>query len=122
MQRLFSLFPHGAPGIGLVLLRVAVCMGLILFDPASLFMGGRMLAYVITTVLALSLLAGLCTPWSSLACCLAAIAILARTGLGAASLVALLFGFSAAALMLLGPGAYSLDAVLFGRRLVRIHD
>ncbi len=122
MQRLFSLFPHGAPGIGLILLRVAVCVGLLLLDPASLIATSSAAIRWSILVVAASLLTGLLTPWSALACCVSAIAVLARTEQPASSLIVLIFGLSAAALMLLGPGAYSLDAVLFGRRRIRLRD
>ncbi|WP_251044094.1 MULTISPECIES: hypothetical protein [unclassified Lysobacter] len=70
----------------------------------------------LTILIAVSLLGGLGTPWSALACCLIAIVRTAQSDLALATLGILAFGFSAAALTLLGPGAYSLDALLFGRR------
>ena len=51
-----------------------------------------------------------------------ACAVLSQAGWGAASTIALLTGLSNVALALLGPGAFSLDARLFGRRTLRLPD
>ena len=79
-------------------------------------------ANFVTGVLLLALLAGLLTRWVAVVCCLAAIAKLFFIEFGMAMLPHLMFAFCSAALMLLGAGAYSLDAMLFGRRVVKIPD
>ena len=113
MQKFFSAFPTGAPGFGLLLLRAFVALTLIAsglsvssWIPAVLFLAGGAF-----------LLIGFLTP-------IAAVVI----GLGALAF-AILFDSSftvvviiilAAAIALLGPGAFSVDARLFGRREIRI--
>lgn len=120
VQRLLSLFPHGHAGIGLILLRCAVGTGLALLDPAALPWAQTGIAYFVAGVMVLALLAGLLTRWVAMICCFAAIAQLHDLEFTLAILPPLAFGLCAAALMLLGPGAYSMDAMLFGRRVVKI--
>jgi putative oxidoreductase len=117
MQRLFSTFPNSWPGAGLLVLRVALALPAII-DLTPLAMHGPWTAVIgLVSVLASALvLAGLWTPY-------------AAGMLGAAQLAALLLGGSplerqllraamAAALVMLGPGAWSIDRRLFGRKRI----
>src|SRR6185436_15858750 len=107
----------GPPGIALLLLRVSV--GLVLFIdqcgrlawPAPMWL----LAAAVLAALAVSL--GVLTPLFALVCGLFKICSLAHATLIVAPpvLLALLLAVSVA---MLGPGAYSLDARMFGRRVV----
>ena len=131
MQRLFSTFPDGWPGIGLLLLRTGAATVLIIQGAACFGHGVAATwgTWAVGAVAALSgrlLLIGLMTP---VAAALAALDIAGialgwlpsplahRLGLGAA---AVLPAIVAPAIALLGPGAISVDAALFGRREITI--
>jgi len=120
MQKLFSMFPAGAPGIGLLLLRMA--MGLQMLVYSGCCEASRMPAWLATLVLVWMglILLGVLTPamvvlWIPFA------GFLVYAG-NLALMPAVTSGFSALALALLGPGAYSVDARLFGRRVIRLPD
>lgn len=106
------MFPHGWPGAGLLLLRVAVVGGTVQYLDATAIALPPALPWCVAALL----LAGALTPLACLVCCLLAIGTLSQAEWGAPSANALVTGLSAAALALLGPGAFSLDARLFGRR------
>jgi len=116
MQRLFFMFPSGAPGVGLILLRIAVSVQLLeigWFDSGRLPQWIGFLCVLFATLLflgvltpAVAVLAALTTGFDLLGCSVALLVPLAT------------IICSTLALALLGPGAYSLDAKLFGRRLV----
>ena len=117
MGRLFSMFPSGRPGIGLIVLRFCLVSALLLH--ASRF--GPILSWSWTTPVLLSVAAALCVGVAtSKVCCLfcAAEFVFALTAAGFDATALILTIPVAIALVLLGPGAYSLDAHIFGRRVI----
>lgn len=111
------MFPEHGPGVALVLLRISVGATLWLVTStqmASLAPHWMLLGLIL---LALCLCIGFLVPILSVLCCLSELASLVSTG-GADAPFILVSIVNAAALALLGPGAYSLDARLFGRRVL----
>ena len=113
MQRLFSMFPEGGPGAGLLLLRLSVALSL-LSHPS-----GGPLMQALLALPAIGLCLGVLTPLLAVVCCLFSFHDFMVMG-GAISLEAGIQLLSAGALALLGPGAHSVDAWLFGRRVVTL--
>lgn len=111
------MFPAGAPGCGLLMLRIGVAASVHIDSSGHFGVNPNMLAFAGLAALSGSLAVGLLTPLVSL---LAGILEIAMLLTGATSVVAavLLGPLDAVVLLLLGPGAYSLDARLFGRRVV----
>lgn len=114
MQRLFSMFPRGAPGIALLVLRFAVA--------ATLWAGGPLgcLTPAWLTwawfLLAIPLCLGILTPAVALVCAIVHGASLACSC--PAQILSTIVAIAiASALAMLGPGAYSIDCRLFGRRV-----
>jgi uncharacterized membrane protein YphA (DoxX/SURF4 family) len=120
MHRLFSMFPHGGPGLALLLLRISVAA--IFFMNAANRPGVSSINLLFAGVLliSISLTIGFLTPFLSLIGCVSAVASL-LIGPHPGNLIYVFHIFDAAALALLGPGAYSVDARLFGRRVTVVH-
>jgi uncharacterized membrane protein YphA (DoxX/SURF4 family) len=113
------MFPQGGPGIGLLLLRLAVAasfalnaMHLFRFSFTAL----HWLAVSLMVVISVSLLVGFLTPVVSIIACVAAVANLLLPH-QTIDVVYILRILTSVALLLLGPGAYSVDARLFGLRV-----
>ncbi len=137
MQRLFSAFPAGVPGAGLLLLRLTLGVYLIA-------QGVRILVPLVNTGTPLTILAALTALAMLLAGALGAVGILtpitqstsaaaglvtlvdalwvpaAVSGLDVPWPLALMTTVMAVCLVFLGPGAYSIDASLFGRKEISI--
>ena len=121
VQRLYSTFPNGPPGLGLLLLRLAV--------------GGSLIAERISMMLP-NLSTALWAAQISLVCAGVCICIgLWTPVMGAIQGIAevamavfhangyehhLLLAVLAISLAMLGPGAWSLDAQIFGRKRITI--
>jgi hypothetical protein len=113
------MFPQGGPGIGLLLLRFAVAAMFAVnlthsFNFSSNILYGLVVALI--SLISLSLILGFLTPILAMITCLAALANLFLTG-ETNNLVYILRILTSAALIFLGPGAYSVDARLFGLRV-----
>jgi hypothetical protein len=116
MQRLFSMFPEGWPGIGLLALRSSVAIALLAEDYAQ---RQALPGWIqgIALLPSIALFAGYMTPIA------AAIGLLLHglswSGLAGGSLVsAINVSLDIIASALLGPGSYSIDALRFGRRVL----
>ena len=127
MQRLFSSFANGWPGRGLLLLRVLTCMAVFRFGIASVLESPPLTIVIlqITGIIAgILLLAGL---WTPLAGSLIAIVkmwiaisrILSHSGDPWIAFIQAVLG---AVLAMVGPGAWSIDARLFGRKRIHTPD
>jgi putative oxidoreductase len=114
MQRLYSVFPNSLPGVGLLLLRL--CDGLLLLAHSGILSGITMslagLAQLVAASAGALVLVGLATPFAA--------------ALGAALLLCLAAPMEnhialttiGVSLVLLGPGAWSIDGRLYGRRRI----
>jgi hypothetical protein len=115
---MFPAFLGGVSGAALLLLRLSTAFLL----PLAVFisLSPSLWLDVAVVLLAISLAAGVAV---RLAASLAALVILfaaSRSG-GALSAILALQALQAAALALLGAGAYSIDARLFGRRVIQLN-
>jgi uncharacterized membrane protein YphA (DoxX/SURF4 family) len=130
LQRTFDTFPSGWVGSALMVLRTCVG-GSAILEAGLAIAGGHSLLHLAAAFVAalagLSLIVGLLTPVVSALLAAGATGIL--LGLHAEVLRLLdtpmaLFEFvvMAAVVVILGPGATSIDAHLFGRREVAIRD
>jgi len=131
LQRLYSTFPGGKPGLGLLLLRAAVgcnaaAQGIFYLSGPSNPSPAKWLLGLVLIAGGAALAAGFFTPFVGilLGLCFLGIALswfpAPSWDLHDARLLALGMVVTAAALALLGPGAFSLDGRLFGRREIVI--
>jgi uncharacterized membrane protein YphA (DoxX/SURF4 family) len=118
MQRLFSVFPTGIPGIGLFLLRVSVAAVLLVDGTAHWTLVMSWWTFLLVAVSAGALCLGFLTPYVALLCCVVELGVLWTTKAEEFHLIIALA--SSAVVAMVGPGAYSLDARIFGRRLLRL--
>lgn len=109
------MFPQGGPGIGLLLLRIAAA-GMFALNLTHRFPTLHWLLILLIGLIAFGLILGFLTPILSVIACLAAGANLLLAG-GPIDVVYILRILLSAALFFLGPGAYSVDARLFGLRV-----
>lgn len=130
MQRLYSNFARGWPGGGLVVLRLGAGIPLIYFSVASLTgadtaQPSRVALDAVGAVGGILLLIGLWTPIAGAAVALTQLVLLFSQPFSKQiyPFVHLFLPVLGAALAMLGPGAWSIDARLFGRkRLTRRVD
>jgi len=131
LQRLFSTFPGGRPGTGLLLLRTAVgitavIQGILYLSStavhsfllwvagASLILGGVALVIGLLTPLA-GFLVGLCVAGMAFSWLPVPPSALLDSRMVDSGMIV-----TAVAIALLGPGAFSIDGYLFGRREIEI--
>jgi uncharacterized membrane protein YphA (DoxX/SURF4 family) len=113
------MFPHGGPGVGLLLLRIAAAAMFALnltYHLDSLSRPLNIVVIISTILITLSLCAGFLTPILTVIACTVGVANLFLTA-QPGNVISILRIFTFAALFFLGPGAYSIDARLFGLRV-----
>jgi hypothetical protein len=111
------MFPTGRPGVALLLMRVGLAIMLMDGVSGRLLDLGSVWFLLAPGVVAVALCLGFLTPVVAALTVLLEVATWATAGgtIGAVHVCAVL---DAIALGLLGPGSYSLDARLFGRRQI----
>ena len=123
MQKLFSAFPGGWPGLGLLLLRALV--GVTLIAQIVAYVGSTKLSVLgwvvaaLVLIIASCLLVGFMTPVAAIVIGLGAIALAASNVLDTNQTLLNMIVLTTA-IALLGPGAFSIDARMFGRREILI--
>jgi putative oxidoreductase len=127
VQRLFSTFADGWPGVGILLLRLLTSMTLVYFGITNLCEAPPLSIVVLQSIgvgAGLLILGGL---WTPLAGALAAIvkvwiALLRFFSHSGDPWIAIMQAALGAVLAMIGPGAWSIDARLFGRKHIRVPD
>lgn len=121
LQRLFSTFPDSWPGIGLLLLRLCLAIALLYFGIVGLSNSSATTVFaqeLIAAVGGLFLLAGLWTPVTGALVALDEvwIALSSYSHLREDTWIHVFLAILAVSMAMIGPGAWSLDARLFGRK------
>ena len=116
LQRLFSTFANGWPGLGLLIQRLVTGVALLhnaiaqMAAPAA----GLMIPEITGAALGLFILAGLWTP--VLGVLVAAVELWIVLAGGSDIWMSLMLAILGGTLAMIGPGAWSIDARLFGRK------
>lgn len=121
MRRLYSTFAGGWPGAGLLLMRLVVGSALVARAGSSLASHSPMnitVLAVLSMAAGILLIAGLWTPIVGTS--VALIEICKMFMLAGDRWVWLLLGTAGLALAMLGPGLWSVDARLFGWKLIEV--
>ena len=109
------MFPAGTPGIALLILRISIAAALFYETSTHANFGNPAPIYIALSALSLLLSLGFLTPIVSLVACvfeLITLLIVPRSD----SPFVMLSALNTVVTALIGPGAYSIDAKLFGRR------
>jgi putative oxidoreductase len=121
VQRLFSTFPDGWPGTGLVFLRAVIAVPPVQHGIAG-FLTAPLPALVILQLVAAGaaglLLVGFWTPVAGVLMAIAELCLAFSHSHD--PWIHILLGALGASLAMLGPGAWSVDARLFGRKRIQI--
>jgi putative oxidoreductase len=121
MQRLFSTFPCAWPGFALLLLRCIAATALIVYANAGVWLSLQptlLLMHGLTIITALLLIGGLWTPVAGIAQAL--LQLYSNFPGIAADSSHMLWAAVGLCAAMLGPGAYSVDSRLFGRRRIEV--
>lgn len=113
-------YPDGAAGLALLLVRTGyafVAFGIAAMLPIGLL--DTSILYLAAALVALLLLLGLATPWAALLLGSGVAVVLTAAGPTQQLLLAGHVG-CCAAIALIGPGAFSIDARRYGRRVIHI--
>jgi hypothetical protein len=113
------MFPTGMPGAALVLLRISVAAMLIGDGASHWSLSFSFWSAPLFLVPAFFLCLGFLTPYISTFCCLLQLAVLLIT-LGDNGFHMSIAILNCGILAVLGPGAYSVDARIFGRRILNL--
>ena len=119
MQRLFSTFANGWPGAGLLLQRLLAGGALVYCGVASVTAAAHFelaAPQILAAAAGILLLAGLWTPVAGVVAAIAE-AWIAYSNPGNLWMP-LMLAVLGASLAMIGPGAWSLDALLFGRKQI----
>jgi putative oxidoreductase len=120
LQRLYSTFADHWPGVGLLIQRIVVAIALIRFCVLHLTyatLSASMFPNMIAACAGMLLLVGLWTPLIGILIALVELWIAVTHG--GDPWISILLATMAGTLAMLGPGAFSVDARLFGRRHLR---
>ena len=117
MQRLFSTFANGWPGVGLLLQRVITGLLLVRFgivDLTGTSLSPSVIPQIIGAGLAILLLLGLWTP--IVGTLIAVIELWVAVSHFSDPWIPLILATFGGTVAMIGPGAWSIDARLFGRK------
>jgi uncharacterized membrane protein YphA (DoxX/SURF4 family) len=132
LQRAFSGFPTGYPGLALLLLRLVVggaasLQAWLLITANHGAVNSSVVVALLAFVVGLALIVGFMTPIASVLLSAGGLLLIVDSGvpghllLFESGMARLEFIVMSAALISLGPGALSLDARLYGRREIEVN-
>ena len=123
MQRLYSTFARGGPGVGLLLMRLGAGILLIYFSIETLLGAGpaqplKLILDGLGGAAGIALIVGLWTPVAGWLVAVTQLLVLFSQPFWqqAHPIAHILLSIQGAGLALLGPGAWSIDARLYGRK------